>query len=381
MPHALIIDGDRETARKLGEAVPSIYDGAKLDITAAASDEEALTMINEGRDFDIALVAIDCPGVSGMSLFSRIRERAFRVPRIALSGSSDLSGIRKAMNDGATDFLIKPVAADDFKKTLERVLADVERRRRNWRERTEYSALKREIDIAGDIQQRILPQDFPGIEGYGVFASTTPAKTMGGDFYDVFRLDDGRIGVVMADVSGKGIPAAFYMAVSRTLLRSVAMTGVGPADCLHQVNELLCDYHIPGMFVSALYGIIDTRAHTITFSNAGHQPPYKRDAKGGLATYEGGEGTVLGILSEMQFGQETVPLGASECLFMYTDGVTEAFNQEREQFSEKRLEDCLAKGEFREARRLVEAVEKAVQRHAGDAEQSDDITSLVVKRN
>lgn len=381
MPHALIVDSDPETGRVLKENVQAIYDSAPLTITVAGTDAEALTLIGAGQEFDIALVAIDSPTISGMTLFSKIEERAFRVPRIALSSAADLGGIRKAMNEGATDFLLKPISIDDFKSTVERVLAQVERRRRNWRERTEYSALKREVDIAVDIQTRILPSDFPGIEGYAVHAATQPAKSMGGDFYDVFKLEDGRIGMVMADVSGKGIPAAFYMAVAHTLLRSVALAGGAPDACLRQVNDLLCEYNIPGMFVSALYGILDTANHTFTFANAGHQPPYKRAADGTLATYAGGEGTVLGVMAEMEFGHETVKLAPDEFIFMFTDGVTEAFNDAREPFSERRLENCLAQGPFREARRIIDTVESAVRRHIGEAEQNDDITALVVRRN
>jgi sigma-B regulation protein RsbU (phosphoserine phosphatase) len=338
-------------------------------------------LIASGKTFDIALVSIDSPSVSGMRLFAQIEERSFRVPRIALASSSDLAGIRRAMNEGAVDFLLKPLAIDDFKATVERVLADVERRRRNWRERTEYSALKREVDIAVDIQKRILPQDFPGIEGYGVHASTHPAKTMGGDFYDVFRLDGGRIGMVMADVSGKGIPAAFYMAVAHTLMRSVAQSGCEPAICMQQVNELLCEYHIPGMFVSAIYGVLDPARHTFTFSNAGHQPPYKRAIDSTLSTFAGGEGTVLGVVPEIEFGQESVDLEPEEFIFIYTDGVTDAFDAGRQPFSKARLEKCLAKGKFCEARRIVETVEDSVRRHASDADQSDDVTALVVRRN
>jgi sigma-B regulation protein RsbU (phosphoserine phosphatase) len=381
MPNALIVDSDPETGRVLQQKARSIYDGATMNYSLAATDDEALALIAGGTVFDIALVSIDSPAISGMSLFSKIEERSFRVPRIALASAADLMGIRRAMNEGATDFLLKPLVIDDFKTTVERVLADVERRRRNWRERSEYFSLKREVDIAVDIQKRILPQDFPGIEGYGVHAATWPAKIMGGDFYDVFRLEGGRIGMVMADVSGKGIPAAFYMAVAHTLLRSVAQSGAEPAICLQQVNDLLCEYHIPGMFVSALYGVLDPAKHTFTFSNAGHQPPYRRAADGSLATYAGGEGTVLGIMPEMQFGQESVKLAPEEFIFMFTDGVTDAFNAERQPFSEERLEKCLTQGKFRAARRIVETVEASVRSHTGDAEQNDDVTAMVVRRN
>ncbi len=381
MPNALIVDSDPEIGRQITEKIRAIYDGAPFNVTVALSDDEALALVAEGRTFDIALVSIDSPSVSGMTLFSKIEERSFRVPRVALASSSDLAGIRKAMNEGAVDFLLKPLTIADVKATVERVLAEVERRRRNWRERTEYSALMREIDIAVDIQKRILPRDFPGIEGYAVHAATEPAKSMGGDFYDVFRLDDGRFGIVMADVSGKGIPAAFYMAVAHTLLRSVALSGGTPSDCMRQVNELLCEYHIPGMFVSAIYGVLDPASHTFAFSNAGHQPPYKRAGDGSLSTIAGGEGTVLGVMAEMEFGEERVKLAPEEFIFMFTDGVTEAFDAQRQQFSEERLEKSLAKGPFREARRIVETVEADVKRHVGDAEQNDDITALVVRRN
>jgi len=132
MPNILIIDSDKQVGRHLEENVRAVYDGAALSFSLAGTDEEALTLIDTGQSFDVALVAIDSPGLSGLSVFSRIKEKSFRVPRIAVSSASDLSGIRKAMNDGAVDFLVKPIEVDDFKATIERVLADVERRRSNW---------------------------------------------------------------------------------------------------------------------------------------------------------------------------------------------------------------------------------------------------------
>jgi len=190
----------------------------------------------------------------------------------------------------------------------------------------------------------------------------------------------GPVGVVMADVSGKGIPAAFYMAVARTVLRSVAMTGAEPMTVTAQVNELLCDHHIPGMFVSALYGVLSSANGTFTFSNAGHHPPYKGGNGAELTTYEGGEGTVLGVMNGMEFGQETIEMAPGDFLYMYTDGVTEAFNNTREQFSEERLEACLRANSGEDADGIVRAVEDAVNTHAAGAQQSDDITGLAIKR-
>ncbi len=386
MARTLIIDDDPTTEPVIREHLErtDTAQSGPTDVTVVGSDTEAIALLNEGADFDIALVAIDSDAISGMSVFLKITERRLRIPRIALTGDGDLRAIRKAMNEGATDFLIKPFSADDLAVTIDRVLDDVNRRRRNWQERSDFSALKREVDIAADIQKRILPQEFPSPPGYGIAAANTAAKVMGGDFYDVFLLDPddswGPVGVVMADVSGKGIPAAFYMAVARTLLRSVAMTGAEPVTVMTQVNELLCDHHIPGMFVSTLYGVLNAQNNTFTFTNAGHQPPYHGGNGAALITHEGGEGTVLGVMSGMDFGQETIKLAEGDFLYMYTDGVTEAFNDAREQFSEERLEGCLIANDGLNASGLVEAVEAAVAAHAAGAQQSDDITGLVVKR-
>jgi len=387
MARTLIIDDDPTTEPVIRQHLEraDANEIGPTDVTVVHSDAEAVALLNDGADFDIALVAIDSAAISGMSVFAQITERRLRIPRIALTGEGDLRRIRKAMNEGATDFLVKPFSADDLAITIDRVLADVNRRRRNWQERSDFSALKREVDIAADIQQRILPQEFPSPPGYGIAAANTAAKVMGGDFYDVFLLDPtdswGPVGVVMADVSGKGIPAAFYMAVARTLLRSVAMTGAEPMTVMIQVNELLCDHHIPGMFVSALYGILNAQDNTFTFTNAGHQQPYHGGNGAELITHEGGEGTVLGIMNGMEFGQETVNLTEGEFLYMYTDGVTEAFNDAREQFSEQRLEASLMVHADKDALGIIDAVEAAVAAHAAGAEQSDDITGLVVKRS
>jgi len=384
MARTLIIDDDPSTEPVLREHLASADGTGPSEITVIRSDAEAIEVLSGDADFDIALVAIDSDTISGMSVFSKITQRRLRVPRIALSKDGDLSAIRKAMNEGATDFLVKPFTPEDLAVTIDRVLEDVNRRRRNWNERSEFSALKREVDIAADIQLRILPQNFPKLPGYTIFGSTAAAKVMGGDFYDVFLLDPedpwGPVGIVMADVSGKGIPAAFYMAVARTLMRSVAMTGAEPMTVATQVNELLCDHHIPGMFVSLLYGVLSSANNTFTFSNAGHHPPYHGGNGGNLETYEGGEGTVLGVMNGMEFGQETVEMADGDFLYMYTDGVTEAFNQAREQFSEERLEACLRENDGLNAEGIATAVEAAVNAHADGAQQSDDITGLVVKR-
>ena len=381
MTRSLIIDDDPATHTLFRELFSELGSNVDEDCAFAGSDEEALNIIRSGAEFDIAFIAIDRDQVSGMPLFRQIKDRTFRVPRVALTSGSDLHQIRNAMNQGAVDFLVKPINPEDFSSTLSRVLETVERRRRNWNERAEFSALKKEVDIAADIQQKILPDDFPVVNNFEFAARMRPAKSMGGDFYDVFEIPDGQTGVVVADVSGKGVPAAFYMAVARTLIRSVAMTpAITPAECLFQVNELLCGHHIPGMFVSVFYAVIDPKTSRVDFANGGHQLPFKGGDHVAPVELKGGHGVVLGIMPDMEYEQESITLDCGEYLFVYTDGASEAFNSERESFSEERLADGLSQITDGSAEIIIEQINDIIDEFVGAADQHDDITSLVVRR-
>jgi phosphoserine phosphatase RsbU/P len=381
MPRALIIDDDPTTKDLFRDVFADIGADFDTDCSFAGTDDEALEIILSGAEFDIAFIAIDREPISGMSLFHEIKDRTFRVPRVALTSGTDLSLIRGAMNQGAVDFLVKPINSEDFADTLDRVLETVERRRRNWNDRAEFSALKKEVDIAADIQQKILPTEFPEVSGYEFAAGMRPAKSMGGDFYDIFAIPDGRTGIVVADVSGKGVPAAFYMAVARTLIRSVAMTpGVSPSDCLYQVNDLLCAHHIAGMFVSVFYAAIDPRTSEIHFANGGHQLPFKGGIDRAPEELAGGHGVVLGIMPDMEYEEEMVTLGTGDYLYVYTDGASEAFNAAREALGEEGLAEGLSHIAESTAEEIVNHVNTIIDDFVGEADQHDDITSLVVRR-
>lgn len=269
--HILVIDDDPAIRDDLERCLAGATTRA-VTLSFAADDTAALGLLHGEARFDLAMVSIDGGAVSGLGLFKRLLERSLRVPRIALTDGRDIGRVRSAFTEGAAEILLKPLRTDDFIATLTRVMERVERRRRDWRERAAYSALRRELDIAADMQQRVLPHRFPARDGLDVAAVMRPAHGIGGDFYDVFAIDERRLGVLIADVSGKGIPAAFYMAIASTALRSVGMTGAAPADCLAEVNEFLVQRDIPGMFVSVFYAVLDTREFTLRASNAGHPP-------------------------------------------------------------------------------------------------------------
>ncbi|MHA1598189.1 MAG: PP2C family protein-serine/threonine phosphatase, partial [Alphaproteobacteria bacterium] len=302
MPKTLVVDDDPH--------VKTLFQGdgqTGHDFSFAGSDAQALEILGTDTDIDIALVAIDSARIGGMGLFKKLVGDKLRIPRIALTSGTDLSQIRRAMNDGAVDFLTKPVAIDDLHATIDKVYRDCEARRKAWRTESELAAIRREIDIAGEIQKRILPSTFPERDDLSIFARTAPAKDIGGDFYDFFEIAPHKLALVVADVSGKGVPAAFFMAVARTLIRATAVIEMLPGPCLERVNSLLFNHDIPGMFVSVFYGVLDTHDWTMTYANGGHLPPYLIPGDGGdVRALGGGDGVVLGVQEGIPYEQGTV---------------------------------------------------------------------------
>jgi sigma-B regulation protein RsbU (phosphoserine phosphatase) len=185
----------------------------------------------------------------------------------------------------------------------------------------------------------------------------------------------------VADVAGKGIPAAFYMAVVRTLIRATALHGDDPAFVLRQVNRLLCHHDFPGMFVSVFFGLLDVTSWEFTYGNAGHLPPYHILCTGQVEALAEGGGVVLGVIEDQTYEQGRTVIGRGDALFFYTDGLTEAFDIHRNQFSDERLIAWLAGNRGKTAQILAHEVFAFVDTFTGGAEQSDDITSLVIKRN
>lgn len=378
MPVTLIVDDDPEFAALCEETLGPT--GAHKFIIAT-DDAAAIEILKKVDDLDVAIVAIDKNNVSGLDLFKKLSGRRIRVPRIALTGDGDLPLIRAAMNGGAADFLTRPVAADDLKRTIDKVFQDTERRRKAWNTEAQLSAIRREVDLAGDIQKRILPTVFPQHNHLEVAAILESAKDMSGDFYDVFEIGEGKIGFVIADVVGKGIPAAFFMAVARTLLQATAMADTSPAQCLAQVNDLICRHEITSMFVSVFYGSLDTETWEVTYANGGHLPPVLIDGKTGEASLiSGGGGVVLGVQAELEYEQETLVLAPGDTVFLYTDGLTEAFDPERNQFGEERLEGCLSDHRADSLDELCHITLNHIKDYTQGAEAADDMTCLAIRR-
>jgi len=238
--------------------------------------------------------------------------------------------------------------------------------------------LKAELDVARALQIAILPASFPARPGCDGAARMIPATTMGGDFYDFIELPDGRVGLVMADVSGKGVPAAFFMAVARTNLREFAPHYLEPGACLAHTNDVLFAQNPMDLFVTVFYCIFDPSNGVLCYANGGHNPPFLRRAEGLVEVLNGAGGLVLGAIPGTTYPSHRVQLRRADRLVLYTDGVTEAFNSADEAYGTRRLVAEIEAHGDGAAAALVERICRSVADFAGTAAQSDDITLTVL---
>jgi len=357
----------------------------EYEFVFAHNGMEALAMMVKHPDIEIILSDINMPEMDGLTLLAKVNEmRNPAMKVIMVSAYGDMGNIRQAMNNGAFDFATKPIDLDDLSVTIEKAIEQIEYVHKSQKEHTQLESLRTDLAIASQIQQAILPQVFPPFpedaDKVDIAASMTPAKDVGGDFYDFFRIDDNHIGLVIADVSGKGIPAAIFMAVSRTLTRATGIRGGNPADCISYANKLLAAESVNCMFVTMFYGILDVNTGEVVYCNAGHNPPYIVRQDGEVKVLPMTQDPMVGAIGGIDFHQNTVQLAAGDALVMFTDGVTEAMNGVYEAYGEQRLEATLAHASQMSSQEIVDAIKADVATFVDGAEQSDDITVLVLKK-
>lgn len=241
---------------------------------------------------------------------------------------------------------------------------------------------ERDLALATRIQADMLPNVFPAFperEEFDVYASMNPAKEVGGDFYDFFFIDEDHLGIVMADVSGKGVPAALFMMISMTLIKNNALSGKSPAEVLEDTNNQICANNKEEMFVTAWFGILDIKNGKITAANAGHEFPIVKHPNGDFELYKDKHGFVIGGMEGMKYKEYELDLKPGSTLFLYTDGVPEATNQQNELFGVERAVEALNEDPNRSPEELLKAVDDAVWRFVGDADQFDDLTMLCLR--
>lgn len=244
----------------------------------------------------------------------------------------------------------------------------------------EKEKLERELQLALEIQLSMLPRELPSVPGYEFGARMAPARVIGGDFFDFVPLDEDHLGIAIGDVSDKGIPAAIFMAMTRSLMRSEARLNESPREALMGVNRHLLEMNDAGMFVTVLYGVLDRVTSRFSYARAGHTKPMIRRGGGSVVTPPAGAGQPLAVFTDPALDEQTVTLAPGELMLFYTDGVTDATDAEGSLFGLERMERTLAASSHRTAQNICDQFIETVSSYQDGQAQNDDITLVAVRR-
>ncbi|MDX1671821.1 MAG: fused response regulator/phosphatase, partial [Balneolaceae bacterium] len=349
----------------------------------AENGKEAIEMLNGKNDISLILSDINMPKMDGLTLLSKLQEKEDpSLKTVIVSAYGDMENIRTAMNRGAFDFITKPIDFNDLELTIEKGLREIKYIKKSLSERMMLDAVQQDLNTAARIQQKILPQDFPAYPDrneFSVYAEMHTAKEVGGDFYDFFMIDETHLGFVIGDVSGKGVPASIYMAVSRTMLKAIASQVHDPAQCLATVNTMLIPESDITTFVTVFYGVLDTETGLVNYCNGGHNLPYVIRNDGKVEQVENTQGLLLGKIEPTDYEAKQIQLQPGEKILLYTDGVTEAMNEHEDMYEEERLEKYLETHPDSSDDKLLRGIIVDVLKFMNKAHQADDITLLVLE--
>jgi sigma-B regulation protein RsbU (phosphoserine phosphatase) len=354
------------------------------NLTSASDGQQALDLL-KSRPFDLVLLDVMMPGLNGYEVLERMHadSRLRHIPVIMISAVHEIDSVIRCIELGAEDYLAKP-----FNPTLlrARVGASLEKKRLRDEIVSYLDQIEGELQAARQIQLSMVPTEFlvpTPDRPVEVYATLEPARRVGGDLYDFFWGEDGRMYFVVADVSDKGAPAALFMARTKTMIRLIATlyrlpdgAPMEPHRIIEKVNEGLSLENQQGMFVTVFLGILDPEKAMLSYTNAGHNLPYLLRNGDGISVLDGARGKPLGIRPTFTYQTESCKLVPGDGLFVYTDGITEALNAANELFSEERLEEALRTLAAASASEMVSGVMERVRAFAASAVQADDIAAM-----
>jgi sigma-B regulation protein RsbU (phosphoserine phosphatase) len=355
-------------------------------VKAATSGPMALK-IAEKQPPDLILLDIMMPEMDGYEVCRRLKdnEPTKDVPVIFLTAMDQTTDEAQGFELGAADYMTKPVNPPILKARVATHLAlksSMDQLQSAFDIITKHKErMQQELNVGRDIQMSMLPVDFPPFPErteFSIHALLQPAREVGGDFYDFFFVSDDEICLVLGDVSGKGVPAALFMAVTKTMIKTQAADDSSPASIVTRVNEELSSDNPACMFVTLFVAIVNVRSGELRFTNAGHNPPYILRHDGKLDCLDQRHGPIIGAVEGVAFREDQVEIGEQDTLLLFTDGVTEAMDTSNRLYSEARLEEFLKKSD-NEPDQLTGAILDTVEQFATGAEQADDITILAFR--
>ncbi len=382
-PKILVVDDEPDLEVMIRQRFRKQIRDDEIHFEFAQNGVQALDRLDADPNISVILSDINMPEMDGLTLLEKVGERNNPgIKAVIISAYGDMENIRTAMNRGAFDFLTKPINFSDLDVTVQKTMQQIELIRHALKARDELVAVQRDLSTATRIQQSLLPKIFPPFPNkpeIDVFAEMLTAKEVGGDFYDFYFLDEDRLAFAVGDVSGKGIPAAIYMAVSRTLLKAIAHQIVNPGEVLRKLNAMLIEESDTPTFVTIFFAVMNIRTGEVQFSNGGHNLPYHVRPTGEIEQLPMTDGTLLGKFPHIDFETKRLHLAKDDTLFIYTDGVSEAMDEEMNMYQESRLESYLRSTGGCGLQDLVRGSIADIKKHTRGAPQSDDITVLSLR--
>jgi len=361
---------------------PHVLDALQLLLKGRGYTTEAVThparvlpALDSGQ-FDAVLIDLNytrdtTAGDEGLDLVSQIRSRDRLVPVVVMTAWGSIDLAVEALRRGAADFVQKPW---ENQQLLQKLQAQVERARsQRWAQRQNDDEWRE----AREIQENLLPKKLPEVADYEIAGMTQPVRFVGGDYYNVVRISERQTVLCIADVAGKGLPAALLMSSLQAALKPLMWQKLAPRELCRQLNRILCDLTPLGKFISFFYAVLDSKENRLTYCNAGHNPPLLIRANG-TSTELNAAGAVLGQFPDWVYEQNDVQLRSGDKLLVFTDGLVEAYDKAEESFGEDGVVRVAVENPLLNAAALMNALVQAASRHCGGRFQDD--ASMIVLR-
>ncbi|MFT7618883.1 MAG: serine phosphatase RsbU (regulator of sigma subunit) [Planctomycetota bacterium] len=359
----------------------------EYSVKAAINGKMALK-IAESQQPDLILLDVMMPEMDGYDVCRELKKNPLtsHIPVIFLTAKDESEDEAAGLDLGAADYISKPVNPSILKARVKTHLA---LKRNMERLQSAYEVIKKQKDrmeeeliLAAQIQAKMVPPGSPALPDrpdIDLWASLHPAREVGGDLYDFQIVKDGKLCFCVGDVSGKGVPAALFMATAKTLIKARSFDDSSPASIVTQVNATLCEDNEASMFVTLFLGILDLVTGELTYTNAGHNPTFVKRTDGAVKALTKLHGPIVAVADDFDYGESMLKLNAGDLLFAYTDGVTEAMNNDEALYSTSRLQTLIAESTLSCAEDALRIVIEDVRRFEEGAEQADDVTILTLK--
>ena len=355
-------------------------------VKAAVNGKLALK-ITQAQPPDLILLDIMMPEMNGYEVCRQLKANPAtrNIPVIFLTAKDQTQDETKGFEMGAADYILKPVSPPILEArvkthlTLKQHMDDLQKAYGIITKQKER--MQEELDVGREIQMSLVPQKFPAFpdrDEFDVHAILQPAREVGGDLYDFYFLDKDRLCFCVGDVSGKGVPAALFMAMTKTLIKSRSVDDYSTASIVTHVNDALGEDNPQSMFVTLFLAILNVRTGELLYTNAGHNPSYIRRRSGSVEFLKERHGPIVGAIPGLAYKEASMPLGAGDTMLLYTDGVTEAMNKKGELYSDPRLDGLVDRASFESTQQLTETVMADVVAFEDGADRADDITILAL---